>query len=317
MKLIRLKITDPAGFRSLQYGFELHFLRERNYEEVGAFNPYILAGPNGSGKSNVLEVLAAIFYHIECMYLNYRPESFEYDEMENPHGFRSKNAVPNDFEVEYFIQAPTSLNISGSEDYIHIKIVKENDKSPLISRVNKDLFNDEVDQILTGNEAKAVLPEFVLGYSSGENEILSLPFFKMRFIHFDEYKDYLIRQNLYSSIPEGRLTFLNSEFNQAIILSNFLLQDSKLLKPFKDDVGVEDVKIFRIVIKKYIKLDKNQITEDSKDTVNFQKSITETIENEIGEKQYRLDITQNLKTIIQKLGSLQGSGLQNPEMNRT
>ena len=233
MKLLRLKITDPAGFRSLQSGFEVYFLREWNYAEAGVFSPYILAGPNGSGKSNVLEVLAAIFFHIECMYLNYRPESFEYDETENPQGFRSEIASPNGFELEYFIPAPATLNISGTQEYAHIKVVKENDKSPLIYWVNRDLLNVQTDQPLTSNEAKKILPDFVLGYSSGENEILSLPFFKMRFIHFDEYKDYLIRQSSYSSVPEGRLTFLNSQFNQAIVLSNLLLQDKELLKPFK------------------------------------------------------------------------------------
>ncbi len=307
MKLLRLKITDPAGFRSLQAGFEVHFLREWNYTEAGEFNPYILAGPNGSGKSNVLEVLAAIFFHVECMYLDYRPESFEYDETENPQGFRSELASPNGFELEYCIPAPApapaSLKNIGTQNYAHIKIVKEKDKSPLISWVNRDLFNIHADQILSRNEAKEVLPDFVLGYSSGENEILSLPFFKMRFIHFDEYKDFLIRQNSYSSVPEGRLTFLNSEFNQAIVLCNLLLQDKERLKPFKDEVGVEDIKNFRITIKKFIMLDIKQITEDLKDTVNFPKSITETIEDDLGEKQYRLDITQNLKTIIQKLKS--------------
>jgi restriction system-associated AAA family ATPase len=303
MKLLRLKITDPTGFRSLQVGFEIHFLREWNYTEAGEFNPYILAGPNGSGKSNVLEVLAAIFFHIECMYLDYRPVSFEYDEIDNPHGFQSEIASPNGFELEYCIPAPTSLNISGTQKYAHIRIIKEKDKSPLISWVNRDLFNVNAGQILTRNEARELLPDFVLGYSSGENEILSLPFFKMRFIHFDEYKDFLIGQSPYSSVPEGRLTFLNSEFNQAIILSNLLLQDKELLKPFKDEVGVEDIKIFRIIIKKYIKLDINQITEDLKDTENFPKRITETIEDELGENQYRLDITQNLKIIIQKLKS--------------
>lgn len=301
MKLLRLKITDPAGFRSLQAGFEVYFLREWNYDEAGEFNPYILAGPNGSGKSNVLEVLAAIFYHIECIYLNYRPESFEYDEIENPQGFRSEIASPNGFELEYCISAPITLNNSGSQEYAHIKIVKEKDKPPLIYWVNRELFNSQAKQLLTSIEAKEVLPDFVLGYSSGENEILSLPFFKMRFINFDEYKDYLIRQIPYSSVPEGRLAFLNSEFNQAIILSNLLLQNKDLLKPFKNEVGLEDIKIFRIIIKKYIKLNKKQITENPQDTVNFPKSITETIEDELGEEQHRLDITQNLETIIQKL----------------
>ena len=82
MKLLRLKLNDR--FRSLQPGFEVHFLREWDYDKASEFNPYCLAGRNGSGKSNILEALAAIFYHIECIYLKYRPDGFEYDEEENP-----------------------------------------------------------------------------------------------------------------------------------------------------------------------------------------------------------------------------------------
>ncbi len=73
MKLLRLKIGEP--FRCLQAGFELHFLRDWDKESAGEFAPYILAGPNGSGKSNVLEVLAAIFYQMECQYLTYLPDA--------------------------------------------------------------------------------------------------------------------------------------------------------------------------------------------------------------------------------------------------
>jgi len=301
MKLLRLKITDPKGFRSLQDGFEIHFLHKRNYAEAGEFNPYILAGPNGSGKSNILEVLAAIFYHLECRYLNFRPDLLEYDETINPQGYRSEITSPNGFELEYLISAPVIFNISETLEHAYIKVVKEIDKSPIIYWVNRKLFDDNADQILTSTEAKEVLPDFVLGYSSGENEILSLPFFKMRFIHFDEYKSYLNRQIPYSSIPEGRLTFLNSEFNQAIILANLLLQEKQLLKPYKEQVGIEDIKQFRIIIKKYIKLDKNQITNDPEDTINFQKNLVEEIEDELGEVQYRLDITKNLTATIQKL----------------
>jgi len=72
MKLLRLKIGDP--FRCLQAGFEMHFLRDWDRDSTDGFAPYVLAGPNGSGKSNVLEVLAAIFYQLECQYLTYRPD---------------------------------------------------------------------------------------------------------------------------------------------------------------------------------------------------------------------------------------------------
>lgn len=300
MKLLRLKITDPKGFRSLQPGFELYFLRDWNSDEVGLFNPYVLAGPNGSGKSNVLEVLSAIFYHLECMYLNYRPDSFEYDQEKNPRGFRSERAVPNGFELEYYILAPEKWNRLGVKEYAHIKIIKENKKSPSVYWVNREVFEKGADTRLSNLAAKEVLPEFLLGYSSGENEILSLPFFKMRFIHYDEYKDFLIKQNPYSS-PEGRLVFMNNEFSQAIVLSNLLLQTQQLLLPFENLVGLERIKSFRIIIKKYIPLSKDQVTENDQDETRFHCSRVETIADDEEEKRYRVDITQNLRGIIDKL----------------
>lgn len=303
MKLLRLKITDPAGFRSLQSGFEVHFLRERNYAEARDFNPYILSGPNGSGKSNVLEALAAIFFHIECVYLNYWPESFEFNEIDNPNGFIGEVSSPDGFEVEYFIKAPNSFNQTASAELAHISIFKEVGKSPVVIWENRSLFDAGKDNVLDRTEAREVLPEFVLGYSSGENEILSLPFFKMRFIHFDEYKDFIVNRTAYGGVPEGRLTFLSHEFNQAVLLSNLLLQKEQLISALKGDVGLEDIKVFRIIIKEYLKIDQTQVADDPADPVNFQKDVIEISYDDFGQKVYRLEITQNLKPIIQKLMS--------------
>lgn len=62
----------------------------------------------------------------------------------------------------------------------------------------------------------------MLGYSSGENQILSLPFFKMRFIQYDEYWNALSRQLTYPGYPETRLAYLDNGFSQAILLCNLL-----------------------------------------------------------------------------------------------
>ena len=86
MKLLRFKVTTPEGFRSLQSGFEIYFLRDFDYPLAHDFNPTILAGRNGSGKSNILEALANIFYHLDCMYNDYLPQGFLVSE-ENPKGF--------------------------------------------------------------------------------------------------------------------------------------------------------------------------------------------------------------------------------------
>lgn len=293
MKLLRLKINDPKGFRTLQQGFEMYFLREWDYDKAEEFNPYILAGPNGSGKSNILEALAAIFYHIECIYLNYRPESFEYEEEENPGGFQAETANPDAFELEYFIPVPGLLNKKNKKGNAHIKIEKKPKVKPQIHWLNRDFFDDEGVTQLEPIEVKELLPKYILGYSSGENEILSLPFFKMRFIHFDEYKDCLTNSLGYSR-PEGRLTFLDSEFSQAITLCNILLQEKETLKPFLSEIGIEAIKEFRIAIRKYIVIDDKKNTE-------FPEVLIEEKEDEYGMKRKVVDITQNLKAMIDKL----------------
>ena len=101
-----------------------------------------------------------------------------------------------------------------------------------------------------------LLPQFVLGYSSGENEILSLPFFKMRFVQFDEYWNALARLLPYPGHPESRLAYLDNGFSQAILLCNLLFQDVATLQPFREDVGIEALQEFRIIIRRSIPLDR-------------------------------------------------------------
>lgn len=197
MKLLRLKISDPKGFRSLQGGFEIIFRNERNCNAINDFNPFVLAGPNGSGKSNLLEVLAAIFFHLECMYLDYRPDSFEYSEETNPHGFQGSIATPDAFELEYLIKdierdyytpaiaglAVAGRTMAGATDFgdkekiYRIFINKKNGESPEIIRI--DTETGEELKLSGKQEIKKILPDYILGYSSGENEIVSLPFYKM------------------------------------------------------------------------------------------------------------------------------------------
>lgn len=303
MKLIRLKINDPKGFRSLKKGFEVAFLREWDYDEVEEFNPYILAGPNGSGKSNVLEALATIFYHIESINLSFRPKSFDHNDIENPNGFRAEISTPDAFELEYFIPVPEGLINKKTSGNAHIRIVKELGKTPEILWLNRNTFDAKGKIGLERTEVKQFLPRYILGYSSGENEILSLPFFKMRFIHFDEYRDAVL-QDLPYSTPEGRLTFLDNDFSQAIVLSNFLIQDKETLKPFYDELGIEKIKQFRIIIRKYIDMSEKRIKEYENSLQEYTEAFEKSLED-IADEDYNiqkvLDITRKLNTTIESL----------------
>jgi restriction system-associated AAA family ATPase len=258
MKLLRLKVN--ADFRSLTAGFELYFMREWTSEQCFEFHPYCLVGRNGSGKSNVLEALAAIFYHIECTYLDYRPEGFEFDGETNPSGFRAEKSTLDAFELEYLF--PTESSLGGlpsatlqESSVAHICITKTVGQRPEIRWLNRanNEVNDETE--LSRAEVRNFLPKYILGYSSGHNEILSLPFLKMRFIHFDEYRDRLTKDLDYDGRPEGRMIYLDDQFSQTILLCHFLFPSDAVTRVFEEKVGLKGIRRFRLIIRRHYYLD--------------------------------------------------------------
>lgn len=256
MKLLCLKITDPKGFRSLQAGFEHHFRTDWDLQEEQDFAPFVCAGPNGSGKSNLLEALAAIFFQLEVLRVRRRflPDNFLYDEETNPNGFKEGDGSPDGFELDYLIRVPDEFCKPDSPKLACVSVIKELGQAIEILWLNQAEFDADTSGFVTERERDFLLPEYVLGYSSGENEILSLPFFKMRFIQYDEYWNALSKQLPYPGRPETRLAYLDNSFSQAILLCNLLFQDDETLQPFREDVGLKELKEFRIIIKRSIYL---------------------------------------------------------------
>jgi len=256
MKLLRLKITDPEGFRSLPCGFEHHFRTEWNLQDellqAKDFAPFVCAGPNGSGKSNLLEALAAIFYQLEVLRVrrSFLPEALQ-DEV--------PDVSPVAFELDYLIRVPAEYRSPDSPPWAKVGVWKNAGESVRFVWENQGDFSTDVYEAFKGGHADILLPEYVLGYSSGENEILSLPFFKMRFVQFDEYWNALTRQLSYPGHPDTRLAYLDSGFSQAILLCNLLFQDESTLQPFREDVGIEALREFRIILRRRIPIDAIQL----------------------------------------------------------
>ncbi len=271
MKLIRLKINDYNGYKSLPQGFEIIFQKKLDQKSAIEFNPYILAGRNGSGKSNVLEVLAEIFYHLDCIYLRYKPDYF-YKSEENPKGFVPEISKINDYELEYhtFLDKETFPNCDYSK-IVRVSIIKKENKRPIIEWINESEFRKPSE--LSQQESKNLLPKFIVGYASGNNETLSFPFIKSRFLQYDEYLTSLAAKEFLSPRPESSLLYLDESYSQAILLSNLLMLDSELepkkkesLQPFKDYVGIEDVDTFRLVIRTDIEINPPKTSNDREET---------------------------------------------------
>lgn len=255
MKLLRLKITDPEGFRSLPWGFEHRFRSEWTLQDELAqpagFAPFVCAGPNGSGKSNLLEALAAIFYQLEVLRVrrSFLPEALQGE---------NQDSSPTAFELDYLIRVPAQYRYQDGPVWARVSVWRNPGESVRFRWENQADFSADPNEAFKGGHADILLPEYVLGYSSGENEILSLPFFKMRFVQYDEYWQALEWQLPYPGHPETRLAYLDNGFSQAILLCNLLFQDEASLLPFREDVGVEALKEFRIIIRRSIEVTAKQ-----------------------------------------------------------
>lgn len=301
MKLLRLKITDPAGFRSLPCGFEHHFRTELGLQDELAkadhFSPFVCAGPNGSGKSNLLEILAAIFFQLEILRVrrSFLPESLQDETLD---------LSPISFELDYLIRVLPEYRSSNSPEWAKVHVWKNAGESVRFLWENQSDFGSEINEPFTSSHIDMLLPQYVLGYSSGENEILSLPFFKMRFIQFDEYYNALTQQLPYPGHPETRLAYLDNGFSQAILLCNLLFLDENNLRPFREDVGIEALQEFRIIVRRSIGLRPDQLTAFASEDEN-QYQLPEDIVNsnpalqfhidEQGARHYRLNILHLLE----------------------
>ncbi|BDI03970.1 restriction system-associated AAA family ATPase [Sphaerotilus microaerophilus] len=256
MKLLRLKITDPDGFRSLPCGFEHHFRTEWNLQDELAqandFAPFVCAGPNGSGKSNLLEALAAIFFQLEVLRVrrSFLPEALQ-DE--------APDVSPVAFELDYLIRVPAEYRSPDSPPWAKVGVWKNAGESVRFLWENQGDFSTDVYEAFKGGHADILLPQYVLGYSSGENEILSLPFFKMRFVQFDEYWTALAKKLPYPGRPDARLAYLDSGFSQVILLCNLLFQDEATLQPFREDIGIDEIREFRIILRRSVPVTRQQL----------------------------------------------------------
>jgi restriction system-associated AAA family ATPase len=250
MKLIRLNIAAEGGFRSLPQGFEIKFHTAE--EGMDQFRPFCFAGLNGSGKSNVLEALAAIFYHLEFCAGWFQPASFEQH-------FQRESCSPDAFTLVYLIgqhdrkyytpyyfDQVTVTKQAGQEPQMFIRpypfgdTVEEREVSLQPSKNRKQAA-----------EAKRYLPAHIVGYSSGENEILSIPFIKSRLVHLDEYRQATEEKYERYEEPENSLIYIDSQMSQAVLLVCLLFESELTLASIRDveNTGIVGLRSFRMTIR--------------------------------------------------------------------
>ena len=252
MKLLSFSIPkneQNIGFRSLKPGFGIYFHNEWSEDSMTRFSPFCFAGLNGSGKSNVLEALANIFYHLEVMSARILPDSIR-----NQQNFKRSECAVDVFQLEYLIGLKDTP-ADSMESLTKVIITKAFGEEPTM-QIKPYPFDDEQRLSLIEFKAgedksaptKSFLPDHVVGYSSGENELLSLPFIKSRFLQLDEFKEATKSDIRKYEEPENSLIYIDNDMSQAVLLTCLLFESDTTLAPLRDvdNTGILGLRRFTI-----------------------------------------------------------------------
>lgn len=218
MKIKRIKIHN-IPHKPLIDGLDISFPDSINYNSL---NTNCLIGVNGSGKSQFLESIADLFVYLDSLYRNCnKPKT---------------TSSPFLFDILYFI-------IHNNKKYTVNIIQEKPNKLPLF--IVKNEIGKEIQ--LKGKEYDLYLPAKIIGYTSGENETLSIPFLA----YYDEYAEYTAGRAIHgynSTDYEPRFYFMDYSTNLGIVISNLIFEEFEGVEKLKKELNITQIKSFQIII---------------------------------------------------------------------
>lgn len=242
MKILRLHIGNE--FRGLHKKFSLKF-RNNSLYETDDQEPICLVGLNGSGKSNTLELLAELFYFLELRTITSKKKM---PDLNDRFGFLA-------FELDYQItslkwksaRSKTNEKVSIPENSsVVVKCLKKQGEDVLMTVYDKD--QDRLGWVVPEELWKELLPDKVIGYSSGQNELISNPFIKLDYHYFDEFQKRArtSKDEVEFNTRLNRMFFMDYESNELIFLANYLFKEPIKVKSLEENDVNNRLKIERL-----------------------------------------------------------------------
>lgn len=234
MRLLRLHVTDAASCGGLLDGLDLDFEGAPTEAEVegeaqGALAPHCLIGPNGSGKSQFLQLLAEIFQSAW-----------------NAHSRSEEREVADRttlFTLEYLI----SKGEGNSPDRIRLSREKKGTRTlPIEMAVHEgeDWTPVSRDDPSFGQR----LPSLIVGYTSGDNETLSLPFFVSRSGYATAVREAAFLEQGSPHVADNRLLLIDYSTHLEVLVANLLLGDVDVQQAILEHARLDRLASFRCVI---------------------------------------------------------------------
>lgn len=228
MKLLRVHVIAAQTCGGLLDGMDIR-LRPTDVD-FAKFDPLCLIGPNGSGKSQFLQVLAEIFQTVchACV----------------PTEERLEGNAELLFEVEYLIRA------EGASTPVHVRASRKKDgKGKPAVQVEMREGDSWVACDATGKATRRLLPAKIIGYTSGENETLSMPFLVSRSGYAREVATAARGQKSSEKrIPDTRLMLVDYGTNLEVLTSNLILGEVSTRQQLLLDLGLSDIHSCRCIV---------------------------------------------------------------------
>lgn len=230
MKLTRVHIIKAATCGGLLDGLDVGLRGTQNGAEQ--FNPICLVGPNGAGKSQFLQVVAEAFQTVfhECVG----------DEE------RAKGNEDLQFLIEYVI-CP-----KGSSEPVHVRLSRRAEGGRrLVLKIERRENLEWAECSAKEPATQGLLPSRIIGYTSGGNETLSLPFLVSR----SGYADAVGKQALVNGpgaqpkpVPDTRLMLVDYGTHLEVLVANLLLGAEQEREALLKDANLKQLHSFRCVI---------------------------------------------------------------------
>ncbi len=227
MKLLRIHIISAKTCGGLLDGLNL---RVRNSEdEYDKFDPLCFIGQNGAGKSQFLQILAELFQSVfhACL----------------PQEERVEGNSELLFEVEYLIRIKDKAKID------HIKISRKDKKSK--TSIQKKKATEWIECDLDSEETHNLLPRRIVGYTSGENETLSVPFIVSRGGYAEDVRSKALSTKTETPnepIYETRLMMIDYATHLEVLIANLLLGNKEQSQYLLKDARLKQLHSFRCII---------------------------------------------------------------------
>ena len=227
MRLRRLKVEKSKAGGGLFDGADVWFGRDEDGKSNEPLAPLCLIGPNGSGKSLFLQLIAEIF---QAAWHEHAPDQER---------MSANNEVL--FDLTYLI---SPLEGETREEVRLVRTLKGRKPGPI------ELYRGEEGPILPGSEQFGrFLPSLVIGYTSGDNETLSIPFLASRSGYATDVREAALRDGVDNFLPDNRLMLIDYGTNLEVLFANLMLGQTEARKEILHHARLSDLASCRCTVR--------------------------------------------------------------------